>query len=403
MIYSHGLAETADDITDPTPYIPDSDITAIKTFVREIVTQSIIPNMERAVAQWNEQVLARRRGLSGRFMSLSKRWTPFGSSRNSSSSSTLSANSNYDSLQGFYRPDAPEALMRKLADYCFMLRDWKLALSTFDILRQDFQNDKAWRHYAGASEMAALSALLSTSPLSSKIRTENIDAWIEAASYSYTDRQRSAAPYYALRTLALGLELLRVRGSSAADDAARWAARIIETGLVGAIGTALFTERTAACYAVRTGLGTFKLGARRRKAALWAVLAAENWWRLDKALQAEKCLEMALRLYGQHVESGTGGPVKMPFPEMQTYIDELRQQILGLRLTNRGLNEGPEGEEGEQSLLVEDATESLDTSPRAHRKSLIGAAAPPMDMGPLSPRLERSNDTEKAHDNFEGV
>ena len=364
--------------------------------------------MERAVAQWNEQVLARRRGISGRFMSLSKRWTPFGSSRNSSSSSTLSANSNYDSLQGFYRPDAPEALMRKLADYCFMLRDWKLALSTFDILRQDFQNDKAWRHYAGASEMAALSALINTSPLSSKTRTDNIDAWIEAASYSYTDRQRSAAPYYALRTLALGLELLRLRGSSAADDAARWAARIIETGLVGAIGSALFTERTAACYSIRTGLGAFKLGARRRKAALWAVLAAETWWRLDKALQAEKCLDLALRLYGQRSETAdtNNAPLKLPYAEMQTYIDELRQQILGLRLTNRGLTESmtDDAEEGEHSFAVEEATETLDTSPRAHRKSLIGAAAPlPMDMGPLSPRLERGKEGEKASDNFEGV
>ena len=157
--------------------------------------------MERSVATWNEQILSRRRGLSGRFMSLSKRWTPFGSSRNSASASP-SSNSNYDSLQGFYRPDSPEAIMRRLADYCFMLRDWKLALSTYDILRTDFQNDKAWRHYAGASEMAALSSLMSPTPLSSKSRADNIESCIDAASYSYTDRQRSAAPYYALRTLA---------------------------------------------------------------------------------------------------------------------------------------------------------------------------------------------------------
>src|SRR5690242_5305557 len=114
--------ETTDDITDPTPYFPDSDISSLRTFIRELVTQSIIPNMERSISTWNEQILSRRRGLSGRFMSLSKRWTPFGSSRNSASASP-SSNSNYDSLQGFYRPDAPEAIMRRLADYCFMLRD----------------------------------------------------------------------------------------------------------------------------------------------------------------------------------------------------------------------------------------------------------------------------------------
>lgn len=387
--------ETTDDITDPTPYLPDSDISSLRTFIRELVTQSIVPNMERSVATWNEQILSRRRGLSGRFMSLSKRWTPFGSSRTSSSSSATS-NSNYDSLQGFYRPDAPEAIMRRLADYCFMLRDWKLALSTYDILRTDFQNDKAWRHYAGAAEMAALSALMAPTPLSAKTRSENIDAWIEAASYSYTDRQRSAAPYYALRTLALAFELLRLRGSAAADDAARWATRILESGLVGAIGHALITERISACYSIRTGVGTFKVGSRKRKAAFWAVLAAEHWWRLEKSVQAEKCLDNALVLYNVHVEAQSGGKGsgKLPTEDMQRYVDELRQQILSLRLANQGYGVEQEGEDGDeaQSPEVEEATETLDVSPRLHRKSLIGAVAPAIDVGPLSPALERSKE-----------
>jgi hypothetical protein len=356
--------------------------------------------MERSVATWNEQILSRRRGLSGRFMSLSKRWTPFGSSRNSASASP-SSNSNYDSLQGFYRPDAPEAIMRRLADYCFMLRDWKLALSTYDILRTDFQNDKAWRHYAGASEMAALSALMAPTPLSAKNRSENIDAWIEAASYSYTDRQRSAAPYYALRTLALATELLRLRGSSAADDAARWATRILETGLVGSVGHALITERVSACYSIRTGIGTYRLGNRRRKAALWAVLAAEAWWRLQRSQQAEKCLDTALRLYQTRSETREGGAVKLPFDEMQRFVDELRQQILGLRLTNQGYAEGQE-EDGDEkeSGEVEEVAEALDKSPRAHRKSLINPVQAG-DVGPLSPALERGEKTDPLAEGFE--
>lgn len=375
--------------------------------MRELVTQSIIPNMERSAATWNEQILSRRRGLSGRFMSLSKRWTPFGGSRSSTSASP-SSNSNYDSLQGFYRPDAPEAIMRRLADYCFMLRDWKLALSTYDILRTDFQNDKAWRHYAGASEMAALSALMAPTPLSSKTRSENIDTWIEAASYSYTDRQRSAAPYYALRTLALATELLRLRGSSAADDAARWATRILEIGLVGSVGHALLTERISACYSIRTGLGTYRLGNRRRKAALYAVLAAEAWWRLQRSQQAEKNLEAALRLYNTRAETRDGAAVKLPFDDMQRFVDDLRQQILGMRLANQGYveggdeDEGGEGKEGAIAEAVEEVAETLDKSPRAHRKSLIapvpGAGA---DVGPLSPALERGEKSDPLAEGFE--
>ncbi|KAF2739037.1 hypothetical protein EJ04DRAFT_458466 [Polyplosphaeria fusca] len=389
--------ETTDDITDPTPYLPDSDVTAIKTFIRELVAQSIIPNMERHTAQWNEQVLSRRRGMAGRFMSISKRWTPFGGGR--SSSSSASSNSNYDSNQGFYRNDAPEALMRKLADYSFMLRDYKLALSTYDVLRSDFNNDKAWRHYAGAVEMAALSALMPTDRLPSKTRVDSIDTWIEAASYNYTNRQQMNTPYYALRSLACSVELLRLRGGSAADDGARWSSRILELGLVGPVGSALFTERASACYVVRSGIGSMRLGSRRRKAALWSVRAAESWYRLDKALQAEKCLDTALRLYGSQADAGE--VVKgLPFPEMQAFIDELRQQILGLRLANRGFDDEQNENDVEDSLVVEEATETLDTNPRIHRKSLIGAAPPLMDVGPLSPTLERGEEIKK-DDQFE--
>jgi hypothetical protein len=375
--------------------------------MRELVTQSILPNMERSVSTWNEQILSRRRGLSGRFMSLSKRWTPFGSSRNSGSSPSPSSNSNYDPLQGFYRPDSPEAIMRRLADYCFMLRDWKLALSTYDILRTDFQNDKAWRHYAGASEMAALSSLLSPPPPShssaAKTRAEGVESCIEAASYSYTDRQRSAAPYYALRTLTLSTELLRLRGSAAADDAARWATRALDAGLAGPVAQALLCERISACYAVRAaGLGTYRLGSRRRKAALWAVLAAENWWRMQRSQQAERSLDNALRLYDKNGEGGGSG--KLPFDDMQRFVEELRQRILAQRLANRGFVDGANEEEvtGEGEAEVEEEKEELDRSPRAHRKSLVvGGLQPEVVGGLLSPALERGEKSDPLAEGFE--
>src|SRR4051794_8995398 len=120
------------DIARPPSPLFESGVTAVKGFVRELITQSIIPHMENRVALWNEQFASRRRGISGRFMSLSKKWTGFGTgSRNTSIASGLGggASGNYDSLQGSYRYDTPEAILRKLADYAFMLRDYKLASS----------------------------------------------------------------------------------------------------------------------------------------------------------------------------------------------------------------------------------------------------------------------------------
>jgi hypothetical protein len=318
--------ETTDDEEGPTPYIFESDATAVRAFVREMVTQSIIPSMERASATWNDQVASRRRGLSGRFMSLSKRFTTFGG-RAASGPSLGGAGSNFDTQQGFYRPDSPEAIMRKLADYCMMLRDFKLAKETYDVLCQDFKNDKAWRHYAGANEMAAVSLLLST-PANVKIRIEGVDQYLETAYYSYITRV--TMPYHALRTLLLGVELLKMRDGNALDDAARWCAKILEDRLVGPVGYSLIMERIANCFAAKST--TIVAEGRRRKSAFWWTLAAESWMKGEKTRQAEKCLGEALRLYETRepaeAEGDQGGADgRLHFDAMRMYLSALRETI----------------------------------------------------------------------------
>lgn len=368
--------ETNDDGEDPTPYIFESDATALRAFVREMVTQSIIPSMERASATWNDQVASRRRGLSGRFMSLSKRFTTFGG-RNSSGPALGGAGSNYDSLQGFYRPEAPEAVMRKLADYAMMLRDFKLAHGTYEILCQDFKNDKAWRYYAGANEMAAVSLLLATN---NKIRIEGIDQYLETAYYSYVTRV--GAPYNALRTLILGVELLKMRSGNALDDAARWSSKILDDRLVGPIGHALITERIANCYTERRAVNGLVDVDRRRKSAFYNMLAADAWLRQDKASQAEKCLGEALRLYGVRDD-----PKAISFDGMASFLDTLQATIAA----NRGGVHHIDGEDllGEDGdLLVEPLQEASEQLGRlspavAHRKSLSMSGQAPPAFDPL--------------------
>jgi len=396
--------ESSEDVGDPTPFVFESDVTAIRTFIRELVLQSVIPSMERLSATWNEHIATRRRGITGRLTSLTKRWTPFGSTRTSSSpvpglQSAGPGNTNYDSLQGFYRPDVPEALMRKLADYAFMLRDYKLAYSTYDLLRQDYENDKAWKYYAGANEMAAISALLLTSPSSSKTKPETLDRMLEASVNSYV--HRCIAPYYALRSLLLGVELMKARGPSTTDDGAKWAGRILEVGLVGPFGYALVTERTASIYHARKGIGSMNWGSRWRKAALWMTLAVEEFLKLGKLLQAEKCLAEAIRLYRfdeqQHEQFG--------FYMIKEYLDDLALAIADAKLAERGYE--PDQDESDQlnqptNQPIEEVSEQLDT--KAHRKSLIGTQAPPfgpLDTSALSPVRAKHEPLEGEDDKFE--
>lgn len=362
--------------------------------------------MERSLASWNESVLSRRRGLSGRFMSLSKRWTPFGggSSRNSSGplaglQSSGGSSGNYDSLQGFYRPESPEATMRKLADYAVMLRDWKLAASTYDLLRSDFNSDKAWRYYAAACEMASVATLMDvlTRPGaasgSNKARLESLDTWLDAASYSYLTR--CIAPFYALRALALAAELLRMRGN--ADDAARWHARVIESGLVAPVGSPLVMERVAAAYAAKPAQGKLRYGTRARKAAFWDVLATEAWLRLGKAARAGAALERVGALYGLSIglagdastqEKGDDAvrPLALRFDDMRDFLSVLRTAVAEQRADGDGYGVSAAQQDADEATLVEEVSEKLDARPHRKSLSLAAAAVPSIDvLSPLSP------------------
>lgn len=392
--------ETSEVDDDPTPHIFESDAAAIRAFVREMVTQSVVPGMERLSSMWNDQVASRRRGIAGQLKNVSKRFT-FGFSSRGSSGGIGGSNSNYDALQGFYKPDTPEAVLRKLADYAFMLRDFTLAQSTYDILCTDYKNDKAWKYYAAANEMAALAALLNTPALSSRVRVDSLDQMLETAYYSYLTR--CSAPYSALRTLIVGTELLRLRGGSALDDATRWATRILEDRLVGPTGHALLLERIASCYTSRRGHGKLNSGSRYRKAAFFHILAAEAWLKLDKPRQSEQNLSLATELHNTHspnelVKTYHANEPVTSFENLEVFLEDLRRAVTESRPTTRD-----QDTKEEEQADVE--TIQATTPQRSHRKSLsIANATLGLDplgvavMGPHSPTMERPD---PAQDGFE--
>ncbi|KAL8779537.1 MAG: hypothetical protein Q9194_001389 [Teloschistes cf. exilis] len=292
----------------------ESEAVAIRGMVREMLTQSVVPFMESRIVTWNDQVASKRRGIGGRFMSLSKRWTGFGSSKASTgpTASQVPSSSNFDADRGFYPPEAPEAIMRQLADYAFMLRDFKLAYTTYEALRIDFSNDKAWTYHASASEMAVVSFLLIQQTLTNKLRIEGVDQKLDSALYSYLTR--CSMPSGATRALVLTVELLAGRGPSAAEDAAKWAIRLLELETLGPMPQALITERLADVHQLHAGLGMLKTGSRRRQAAFWTMLASVLWTKLDRPAIAGARLREARAMMGA---SGHEEAKELPFPTMQ--------------------------------------------------------------------------------------
>ena len=400
--------------TDDHPTIPifTSDAAAIRACLRELVAQSVVPHVEQRIALWNEQVASRRKGITGRFMTLSKRWGGFGGSNRTTSSSAITssgASGNYDGLQGLYRYDSPEAILVKLAGSAFMLRDYKLAASTMELVRADLANDKAWKYLAGANEICCIASLLN--PLmgtaSAKFKLENFDQMLDTAVTCYLNRG-SAEPKLALRAALLGLELLKVRGRAAAELAAKYGIRAIELGLVspGSIGHVLLSERVASCFGIQIGAGTNTgLGSRRRKAALWNVMAADEWMKLGMAAYANERLDEARELYA---DTKYGVSVEQ-YGEMNTFIEQLGFSIrikLGQGKRNRGFSGASElmqQEVDDETLedMVVTAPERLDTGHRRNH-SLAGGGVSPMDaIAPRSPVRLRSDPLGAAEDDFE--
>ena len=314
--------EDTEGLNESGHFVFESDVRAINALIREMVTQSVIPFMENRVMAWNDQVASRRRGIGGRFMSMSKRWAGFGSSKASNGvggGNSSSAGSNFNSRLGFYTPESAEAIMRSLADYCAMLRDWRLAHSTYDFVRSDYNHDKAWAYHAAANEMSAFTALLLTST-QARARPENIDQMLEAATYSYLTR--CSSPLHVKRCLVLATELLYDRSDNIGDHTATWAARLLEISVLGPVEQALITERVAEHYEKSANGPSSKRQFSKRHSALWAFVASRCWARLGRSSQASTRLR-----YAQVSYSRFSLAKNLPFPSMKAMWDDLRSDI----------------------------------------------------------------------------
>lgn len=305
-------------------YIHESDATAVKGFIREMVTQSLIPFMEGRINTWNDQVASRRRGISARFISLSKRITNFGTNKVTLAGpkeASGSPGNNFDSSRGFYSPETSEAILRQLGDYAFMLRDWKLANATYELVRTDFANDKAWKHHAAATEMCAISSLLVSWSTSARNKYETIDQMLDSASYSYLIR--SSMPFGTMRCLSVAVELLKDRGDTGAVDGAKWGSKLLEMRLMNTIPQAFLSERIANCHRSRNGAGLLAIGSRQRHAALWDLLSSTTWMYQGTMSRAHDRLRLASIIYQDFNDSWSG----MPFPSMQGLWGSLKHAV----------------------------------------------------------------------------
>ncbi|KAG9325666.1 hypothetical protein KVV02_001150 [Mortierella alpina] len=255
--------------------LSNEDISGITQFLREMLSQSIIPYMERNIAHWNEQVAASRKGIAGRF----RRY--FGTGSKSPATQMQQATSTGSNGGIIYPHASPEAQMRKLADWAFMLRDYKFAASVYETVKKDFAADKAWKYYGGAQEMIGLCLLMSPQPLGSK---NDVDHYFESAVNAYIHKAKS--PFFGSRATLLCYELFKQRNMyrESPTTLTRMTAESSD------LRNGLFLEQAAHCY-LRLPRPSV------RKYAFHMIMAGHRFNKAEQKEHAYRCYMAASHVY----------------------------------------------------------------------------------------------------------
>lgn len=87
------LSEGFEDTARLASCMTSNDVAAIRSFLREFTSQSLVPWMEARVREWNEIYVSSRRGITGRLFGAGRKF--FGSGR-----STPTQNMVYNSIRG---------------------------------------------------------------------------------------------------------------------------------------------------------------------------------------------------------------------------------------------------------------------------------------------------------------
>lgn len=129
-------------------WLSAADIDNLKHFVQDFTIRSLIPFVERQIISLSDSV-ANKKGVSRSLLSATKRWFV-----------TNKPGANNSQNVVVYTADSIELQTRKLGDLYFLFGNYNMAFQAYHQAKRDFNADLAWQYYAGALEMAALSAFM---------------------------------------------------------------------------------------------------------------------------------------------------------------------------------------------------------------------------------------------------
>lgn len=128
-------------------WLTSTDLDNLKHFVQDFTIRALIPYVEKVVGQLNDSI-TNKKSVSKSLLGATKRW--FNTNKPGVAPSTAV----------IYTSESIELQTRKLGDLYFMFGNYNLAFNFYHQAKRDFYADSAWQFYAGALEMAALSAFM---------------------------------------------------------------------------------------------------------------------------------------------------------------------------------------------------------------------------------------------------
>lgn len=190
--------------------------------LQEIISKDLLLFMNSKIKQWNDEIVTPRTSLTGRIFG-GRKWGSsnkssffsFGSNQSVNTSDKENNNTkiSYDSTGGYYLAESPEMILRKLADWYFMLGDYKNAYTIYGLIKKNMLNDKAYAHLSSLQEYSVFSLLLGASgksgtgaqPITPKMISTVITPMLDSSFYSYLSRCNLKT--YTLRLTIIAAEL----------------------------------------------------------------------------------------------------------------------------------------------------------------------------------------------------
>lgn len=247
-------------------WLTPSDIENLKHFIQDYTIRGLIPYVEKLIVGLNDSI-ANKKGVSRSLLSATKRWFV-----------TNKPGTNTAQNAVVYTAESTELQTRKLGDLYFMFGNYNLAFQSYHQAKRDFNADSAWQYYAGALEMAALSAFMQGT------ESKKTNDYMEEAIHTYLNICK--LPQFATRATLVFNECLKA--SKSFGEAAKNLIRM--TSEDSDLRSALLLEQAAYCVlAIQPPL--------YRKYAFHSVLAGHRYSKAGQRKHSYRCYKQAYQVF----------------------------------------------------------------------------------------------------------